>query len=99
MRPPWGQHEPASHPAVVAGWIAESQAERQRAERHQHTPVEEKTNAPALHSEEQIMAVVEELGDLVSALQNAEPEHKLEVYAASGCTCRTTQNTNDAGKR
>lgn len=37
------------------------------------------------------MAVVEELGDVVSALQNAGPEHKLEVYAASGCTCRTTQ--------
>ncbi len=30
--------------------------------------------------EEQIIAVVEELGDLVAALRNAQPEHKLEVY-------------------
>ncbi|AXH93432.1 MULTISPECIES: hypothetical protein [Micromonospora] len=67
-------------PGVVAGWIAETQAEREHAERHQHTPAEEKTNAPARYSEEQIIAVVEELGDLVAALRNAQPEHKLEVY-------------------
>lgn len=44
------------------------------------------------------MAVVEELGDVVSALQNAGPEHKLEVYAASGCTCRTTQKHKRCGQ-
>ncbi|MFG1723145.1 hypothetical protein [Micromonospora sp. B006] len=71
-------------PGVVAGWIAETQAEREHAERHQHTPVEEKTNVPARYSEEQIIAVVEELGDLVAALRNAQPEHKLEVYRSLG---------------
>ena len=35
-------------------------------------------------SEEQIIAVVEELCDLVSALRDAEPEHKLEVYRSLG---------------
>ncbi|MBU8861766.1 MULTISPECIES: hypothetical protein [unclassified Micromonospora] len=69
-----------AHPGVVAGWIAETQAEREHAERHQHTPVEEKTNVPTRYSEEQIIAVAEELGDLVAALRNAQPEHKLEVY-------------------
>ena len=71
-------------PGVVAGWIAETQAEREHAERHQHTPVEEKTNVPARYSEKQIIAVVEELGDLVAALLNAQPEHKLEVYRSLG---------------
>lgn len=70
---------------MVAGWIAETQAERQRAERHQHIPAEEKAgNTPPRFNEEQIIAVVEKLGDVVNALRDAEPEHKLEVYRSLG---------------
>ncbi|MER7457352.1 recombinase family protein [Micromonospora sp. NPDC126480] len=72
-------------PAVVAGWIAETQAERQRAEQHQHTPAEDRPgNIPPRLNEEQIIAIVEQLGDLVNALRDAEPEHKVEVYRSLG---------------
>nr|AGS49534.1 recombinase [uncultured bacterium esnapd8] len=77
--------EAGADPAVVAGWIAETQAERQRAERHPHTPAEKKAGStPPRFNEEQIIAIVEELGDLVHALRDAEPEHKLEVYRSLG---------------
>ncbi|MFE0530435.1 recombinase family protein [Micromonospora parva] len=71
-------------PAVVAGWIAETQAERQRAEQSHQAPAKEEPRIPALFSEDQIIAIVEELGDLVDALRDAEPEHKLEVYRSLG---------------
>lgn len=35
-------------------------------------------------NEEEIIAIVEELGDMVTALRDAEPEHKLEVYRNLG---------------
>lgn len=76
--------EAGADPAVVAGWIAETQAERQRVEQRQHTPVEEKADTAPHFSQEQIIAIVEKLGDLVSALRDAEPEHKLEVYRSLG---------------
>lgn len=82
--PLWAALDAGADPAVVAGWIAETQAERQRAEQHQHTPIDEMTDSPAPLTEEQVVAIVEELGDLVSALRNAEPEHKLEVYRSLG---------------
>lgn len=71
-------------PTVVAGWIAETQTDRQRAEQHQHTRTEENTDSRVQFSEEQIIAIVEELGDLTGALRDAEPEHKLEVYRSLG---------------
>ena len=76
--------EAGADPAVVTDWIAETQAERQRAEQHQHTPVEKTPTTAAPLSEEQLIAIVEELGDIVSALRGAEPEHKLEVYRSLG---------------
>jgi hypothetical protein len=33
---------------------------------------------------EQILAIVDELGDMITALRDAEPEHKLEVYRNLG---------------
>ncbi|MEU7997588.1 zinc ribbon domain-containing protein [Micromonospora sp. NPDC049060] len=71
-------------PAVVAGWIAETQAERQRAAQRHQAPAEEEARTPARLSEDQIITAVEELGDLVDALRDAEPEHKLEVYRSLG---------------
>ena len=72
-------------PAVVAGWIAETQAERKQALREQaeQTPPAQpqETNQPTA---EQITAVIDELGDLITAIRDAEPEHKLEVYRSLG---------------
>lgn len=69
---------------MVAGWIAETQAERQRAEQRHQAPAEEEPRIPARFSEDQIIAIVEKLGDLVDALRDAESEHKLEVYRSLG---------------
>jgi hypothetical protein len=63
---------------VVAGWIAETQAERRLAEqRATATPAVAETENRL--SQEEIVAIVEELGDMVAALRDAEPEHKLDV--------------------
>ena len=72
-------------PAVVAGWIAETQPERLRAEQHQQTATTAKTPDKASHpTEEELFAIIDELGDLVTALRDADPEHKLEVYRNLG---------------
>jgi site-specific DNA recombinase len=72
-------------PAVVAGWIAEVQLERERALHDQA----ERTQRPepteiVQPTVEQITAIIEDLGDLIDALRQAEPEHKLEVYRNLG---------------
>ena len=76
--------EAGADPAVVARWIAETQAERRLAEQHRReTPG--KVNDPVHRlSTEEIFAIVEELGDIVDALRDAEPEHKLDVYRNLG---------------
>lgn len=48
--------EAGADPAVVARWIAETQTERHRAEQHQRTAVEEKTDIPPRLSEDQIVS-------------------------------------------
>ncbi|MDG4825001.1 zinc ribbon domain-containing protein [Asanoa sp. WMMD1127] len=70
-------------PAVVATWIAETQLEREQALRRQtnQAPPESTTTIPTA---EQITAIVEDLGNLVTAIRDAEPEHKLEVYRSLG---------------
>ncbi|MFV2104920.1 hypothetical protein ACFHWY_28550, partial [Micromonospora sp. LOL_024] len=80
-------HETAvgADPTVVTGWIAETQAERLRAEQHQQATTTARASDKANHfTEEKIIAIIEELGDLVTALRDAEPEHKLEVYRNLG---------------
>ncbi|WP_347405342.1 zinc ribbon domain-containing protein [Asanoa sp. WMMD1127] len=73
-------------PAVVASWIAETQADREQALERRTGPAREATNKVDLPNAEEITSIVEELGDLVSALREAEPEHKLDVYGPSACT-------------
>ncbi|MEV0157724.1 hypothetical protein AB0H57_28955 [Micromonospora sp. NPDC050686] len=80
-------------PAVVAGWIAETRAERQRAAQRHHTPLVEQPRTPARPSGKQIIAIVEELGNLVTALRDATPEHKLQVYRALGLHLSYTPET------
>ena len=81
-------------PAIVAGWIAETQTERQQAQQQQAQqappPAPGKINPP---TEEQITAIIEELGDIITALRDAEPEHKLEVYRSLGLRLTYTPET------
>jgi hypothetical protein len=69
---------------VVAGWIAETQAERRRTEQHRRGTPRHVTDAVDRLSTEEIVAIVEELGDIVTALRDAESEHKLDVYRNLG---------------
>jgi hypothetical protein len=70
-------------PTVIAAWIAETQAQRRRA-----TAQRQQEAAAAPHVQpltaDQIAAIFDELGDLVAALREAEPEDKLEVYRELG---------------
>ncbi len=71
-------------PTVVAAWIAETQAERRLAEQRATATPATATETENRLSQEEIVAIVEELGDMVAALRDAEPEHKLDVYRNLG---------------
>jgi site-specific DNA recombinase len=64
---------------VVASWISEVQAERQRAED------ELRWRRPtAALTEDDIRAMVESLGDLVGVLDAADPQKKAALYESLG---------------
>jgi hypothetical protein len=69
---------------VVAAWIAETQAERRLAEQRDRATPPKVTKTGDRPGEDEIVAIVEELGDMVTALRVAEPEHKLDVYRNLG---------------
>lgn len=73
--------EAGADPAVVAVWIAETQAERKRAldQLIKTTPSAQSTLSL---TREQIATIIDDLGDLVTALKDAEADHKFEVYRA-----------------
>jgi site-specific DNA recombinase len=85
--------EAGADPTVVADWIAETQADRQRAEQHRNAAAQATSDGSASLSDEQIIAIVEELGDMVTALRDADPEHKLEVYRSLGLRLTYTPET------
>jgi hypothetical protein len=72
-------------PAVVAQWIAETQIERQRAQTRQQAEAA-KPSAVDLHqlTADDVLAMIEELGDMAVVLGEADPEHKLQVYRNLG---------------
>ncbi|WP_328468883.1 recombinase family protein [Actinoplanes sp. NBC_00393] len=78
--------EAGADPAVVTGWIAETQEERQRAlirqqvEAAQPSGAEESSQLTA----DDVLAIVEELGDMVTVLAEADPDHKQQVYRNLG---------------
>ncbi|MFC7279102.1 recombinase family protein [Paractinoplanes rhizophilus] len=77
--------EAGADPAVVAGWIAETQAARKLAEQGQaNAAPPDKTDSISHLSEDDIIAILDDLGDLVTALGDAEPERKLDVYRNVG---------------
>lgn len=66
-------------PVIVAGWIAEVQGERLKAER------EIALAQPASrYTKAQIRQLVEQLGDIAGALANADPKLKAQVYEELG---------------
>ncbi|WP_218896237.1 recombinase family protein [Micromonospora purpureochromogenes] len=68
-------------PAVVIGWIAQTQAERTRAEADLHaTP----NKSSQRMSRTEITNLVQALGDIVTVLRDADPADKAEVYRQLG---------------
>jgi hypothetical protein len=80
-----GQYQAAldagADPAVVTSWIAQTQAERARAEADLQT-----TQPPERRrmSQIEIANLVQALGDIVTALHDADPADKAEVYGQLG---------------
>ncbi|WP_157743219.1 hypothetical protein [Micromonospora coriariae] len=68
-------------PAVVTGWIAQTQAERARAEADLRTIA---GTTPRRMSRAEITALVTALGDITTVLRDADPADKAEVYRQLG---------------
>ena len=70
-----------AEPAVVTGWIAQTQAERARAEADLHAT---QSTGPRRMSRTEIANLVQALGDIVTVLRDADPADKAEVYRQLG---------------
>ncbi|WP_433493692.1 recombinase family protein [Micromonospora sp. CA-248089] len=68
-------------PSVVSSWIAQTQAERARAETDLHPP---ESAAPRRMTQAEIATLVRALGDIVTVLRDADPADKAEVYRQLG---------------
>ena len=68
-------------PAVVTGWIAQTQTERARAEADLDANA---GNSPRRMSRAEIRGLVTALGDIAAALRDADPADKAEVYHQLG---------------
>jgi hypothetical protein len=82
----WRGHQQGAHgrppsSARRGRWIAETQAERKRAleEFAKTTP---SPASPLRLTPDEIRALIDDLGDLVITLKDAEPDDKFEVYRA-----------------
>ncbi|WP_083828278.1 MULTISPECIES: recombinase family protein [Protofrankia] len=64
-------------PVIVTTWIAQTQADRAAAERQLR---EATTDSDRRMSRDEIAALVEALGDILTALTEADPADKTEVY-------------------
>jgi site-specific DNA recombinase len=73
--------EAGADPAVVTEWIAQTQAERTRAETELHT---NKGNSPRRMNRAEITNLVAALGDIATVLRDADPTDKAEVYRQLG---------------
>ncbi|WP_143728126.1 hypothetical protein [Micromonospora cremea] len=68
-------------PALVTGWITQTQAERARAEADLQSTQQ---TEPRRMSRSQIADLVRALGDIATVLRNADPDDKAEVYRQLG---------------
>ena len=83
-------------PAVVTAWIAETQAERARAEAELHTTTEKRTRRLSNAEIEQMVAA---LGDIVAVLRQADPTDKAEVYRQLNLTLKYHPETETVRAR
>ena len=79
-------------PALVAGWLAEVQADRLASEKKLATLTSDNQTTP--RSPDEIRRLIESLGDVPKVLSGADPTDKARLYAALGLTI-----TYDATKR
>ncbi|MEV6491168.1 zinc ribbon domain-containing protein [Actinoplanes sp. NPDC051633] len=87
-------------PAVVTAWIAETQSDRERAQEHIRTKAQEQDVARTSDlTEDEVVAIVEQLGDMITVLRDAEPEHKLDVYRNLGLLLTYTPGTKRCGRK
>lgn len=68
-------------PAVVTAWIAQTQAERARADADIHASA---GDSPRRMSRAGIRSLLQALGDIVAELRDADPDDKAEVYRQLG---------------
>ncbi|MEU5789531.1 hypothetical protein ABZ754_17590 [Micromonospora purpureochromogenes] len=68
-------------PAVVTGWIAQTQAERARAEADLNANA---GDSPRRMSRAEITTLVTALGEITTVLRDADPVDKAEVYRQLG---------------
>ncbi|MFE9191039.1 recombinase family protein [Micromonospora sp. NPDC007208] len=68
-------------PSIVSNWIAQTQAERTRAETELHTGT---SAALRRMTQAEITALVHALGNIVTVLRDADPADKAEVYRQLG---------------
>ncbi|WP_183227073.1 zinc ribbon domain-containing protein [Actinoplanes campanulatus] len=72
-------------PAVVARWIAETQADRQLALSRQRLERNGTTGSSGYHlTVDEVTAIIEELGGMVAVLKAAAPEDKIDIYRDLG---------------
>jgi hypothetical protein len=64
-----------AEPSVVAEWIREATAERERAKR-----LRERSPAPQSLTVQDVRALVSELGDVGRVIEEADPNKKAEIY-------------------
>jgi hypothetical protein len=74
--------EAGADPLLVTGWIAQVRADRDRAEAELCGGA--RPSRPGRMSRDEIAALVESLGDIVTALTAADPADKAEVYKQLG---------------
>jgi len=76
-------------PAIVAGWIATTRAERAQLQNQL-----ELRTVPTRMTKREIRDVVDQLGDIVARLRNADPNDKAEVYHHLGLYLRFDPHQN-----
>ncbi len=71
-------------PTLVSGWIAETQAERDRAVARLRRTSGGPAGPTAALGVDDLAGILDELGDMFTVLKEAEPDKKLELYRSLG---------------
>lgn len=76
--------EAGADPALVTEWMKETQAQRSAAQ----VKLDRSDRPDRRMSRDDIMTIVDALGNIADVLHNAEPEDKIEVYKGLGLRLR-----------